>query len=291
MRLIPLWLCLISCGSITAVSQEAWSQPATPVKMQHEILRLNERIKELENQLHGKAAPINLGRTSLATVSASSVNGNRELSNPFYGILNAFDNGENWKNRINYTHWLTDSQPAHWVEIAFDEPVTVTSISVDNGPAFSSQLFVAAGGEETFKETTSQLALPQPIRGVTKVRLNFGGEMKPMKVDEIRIMGYVPPGTPYKIAAPRILMTKTNAASVAQNAFELWRMAQFKYNTPPVFEEGNSYLITFRDDTRGLDLFRVTINKQTSEVTTESLVNLVPAQKNELPISQSAAKE
>ena len=62
--------------------------------LKQRIHELEQAIRKLEAILEGTERPANLARTSLASVSASSVNGGRALDNVFYGILNAFDEGE-----------------------------------------------------------------------------------------------------------------------------------------------------------------------------------------------------
>ncbi|MAX26279.1 MAG: hypothetical protein CMJ19_17435 [Phycisphaeraceae bacterium] len=56
-----------------------------------EPLTLTQQVKALQAIVNGDATPVNLGRTSLAKVSASSVNGDGMMDDPYRGILNAFD--------------------------------------------------------------------------------------------------------------------------------------------------------------------------------------------------------
>ncbi len=48
---------------------------------------------------------INPARISLATAWASSVNGGRAMDNPYYGTLNAFNDG------VGYTNWASTTVP------------------------------------------------------------------------------------------------------------------------------------------------------------------------------------
>jgi hypothetical protein len=74
---------------------------------------------------------INLGKTSLATVSGSLINGGRQIDNPYYGVLNLFDEGRHFINGLNYDYWLGDAGGApQWVEVRFDVPVTVSSMTI-----------------------------------------------------------------------------------------------------------------------------------------------------------------
>src|SRR5690349_6138815 len=67
------------------------------------------------------ATRLNLARTSLATVSASSVNGRRALDNEFYGIQKAFDDGGmKGDNGINYNYWMAEAGEFRpWVIVQF----------------------------------------------------------------------------------------------------------------------------------------------------------------------------
>jgi hypothetical protein len=77
-------------------------------------------------------AEFNLANTSLATVSGSPVNGNRPIDNPYYGVLNLFDEGTHFINGLNYDYWLGEAPAPNpqWVEVRFSAPVTVTSLQV-----------------------------------------------------------------------------------------------------------------------------------------------------------------
>lgn|GEM_PF-3194549 len=73
---------------------------------------------------------INLARTSLAEVTGSPTNGGRPIDNPYYGVLNLFDDGQHRLNNISYTYWVGD-QADSWVELRFQAPVTVTAIGLE----------------------------------------------------------------------------------------------------------------------------------------------------------------
>ena len=72
---------------------------------------------------------INLARTSLAEVSGSPINGGRAIDDPYYGVLNLFDDGQHRLNNISYTWWLGDKADG-WVELRFLAPVTVTAVEM-----------------------------------------------------------------------------------------------------------------------------------------------------------------
>ena len=266
-------------GFIALNSQLCLAKPQTTAQMQQEIARLNALVEQLRNQLKNEpnsAAPINLGRTSLAAVSASSVNGNRDLANQYYGIPNAFDGGENWVNSLNYSSWLASGEASPWAEVAFDVPVTLSSISVDGGPPFSTQLFFAKGGEQNFPQTSGQLKLEKPLGDVSKVRLNFFGGGGNLQVQEIRVLGFVPPQTKYETRKPRVLMTRQNAIAIAQNAHREWHAKLAPAAAPEVVEEGGEYILTFKHAVGNYPIFRVVLNQKTGAVSSQSLAELAP---------------
>jgi hypothetical protein len=139
-------------------------------------------------------APINLGRTSLAAVLASSVNGGQEQDSPFYGVLNAFDDGENWINNLNYTYWLSANEPVPWIEISFDRPVTLAAVYVDSPASFNVQAFEAGCGEYIFTSCPELLIMERPLPGIMRMRIHFHrpdpDDWRPLKVAEVRVLGY-----------------------------------------------------------------------------------------------------
>lgn len=245
--------------------------------------------------------PINLGRTSLASVDASSVNGNRPLNCPYYGILNAFDDGWNMFNGLNYTTWSTDPGEPASAEVHFAQPVQVTSVLVvqglpfkatfslsngDEGQAVSEQLPPPTPTEVPFIDNSLRkpdislsyrAELRPPLRDVVKVRLDFANadheryrSAPSHKVAEIRIMGYVPPGLAYTVCQPKILMTDKNVLLVAQGAFEEWRESLRDQTTVVRSEDEDNVVFTFSKE--GVALIRVFVNKRDG---TASVVDLL----------------
>jgi hypothetical protein len=166
---------------------------------------------------------INLGRTSLAAVTASSVNGTRAMDNPFHGILNAFDDGSNWHDKINYTQWLSDYHGiGTFAEVQFDVPVTVTSIVIEGAPRFSARL-TAEDGTEQVKNGKDSVTLDSPASKIRQVRLTFENNSEGVvRVDEIRIRGLIPSDTKYEVRQPRIVPTQRNLELAADEAFTTW---------------------------------------------------------------------
>lgn len=278
--------------------------PPAPDALRKRIAALEQTVRKLEGIVEGTAHPVNLGRTSLATVDASSVNGGRALDNKFYGVVNAFDGGENWHNKINYTYWLSGGGAAQWIEVRFDRPVTVTSVAVDSAPGFTAQFAFAKGGEEirTMRPSAAELAPPrrpnplvdaspmvggqpvqgspvlklrEPLHGVARVRLLFRHDQGNTRVNEVFVMGHIPPGVDYKVGRPRVLLTVRNAEAIARQAFEEWQAALKQGATSRRQEDEQAIVITYSKG--GLDLFRVTIRKKDGTTTTEALAGLSPA--------------
>ena len=199
---------VLVCGLIT---HGAWTQESGQAKIEElkgRIEVLEQQLDGLEKLVEGTAHPINLARTSLASVTASSVNGSRTMNNVFYGVLNAFDDGNNWHNSINYTYWLTGGDPRPWVDVKFDQPVSINTIVVEGGPTFSTQFEFAKGGDRHYLEADGQLKLDRALHGVKRVRLTFEQESGNVQVHEIRVLGYVPPGWRYEVGTPRLLVRR-----------------------------------------------------------------------------------
>jgi len=169
----------------------------------------------------------NLGMLEGTKISASSVNGNREIDNPYYGAFNLFDGGENRINNLNYTSWLTDSESRHWVKLQFDAPMEVDSIMLElpgkaevmgSNPtpmpapnAYSCATFAAASPRPTefavdlttrrdgtifthklpsIEVTGFRLYYPleEPAQNVTEVTVVFPGPSS-LEVSELEVMG------------------------------------------------------------------------------------------------------
>ncbi len=155
-----------------------------------------------------RTVPTNLARTDLATVQASSVNGDRLQSNCFYGVANAFDDGKTWINKINYTWWLSGPERFPWIEVTFSAPVTIVSIVVEGGPPYSARVFPVDGGEHDYPTAGEVLNLPHPLHAVTRVRLNFyrrtSETQAPVSVAEVRLLGFPPTDTHLEIRTPKV---------------------------------------------------------------------------------------
>jgi len=252
---------------------------------QTKVTELEKRIKQLEKEVtvlsgivEGTAKPINLGRTSLASVSASSVNGGRGLNNKFYGVTNAFDDGSNWHNNINYTYWLSSGSTGQWIDVRFDSPVTLTSFHIESrpgaAPGFTARVTFAKGGQKVLTSEKSEMNLPDPAHGVQSVRLFFPQAPGNVTVNEIRIMGHVKPGAKYKVGRPRLQITRRSAELMAGQEYEQWRLnlaAKCLINTT---ENEKQVVVSY--SIGGQVVFRVTVNKHDGSVTRQSFVNLVP---------------
>jgi hypothetical protein len=189
------------------------------------IAALEKKNRALAARLEGTVAPINLARTSLAAVSASSVNGDRPLDSPYYGVLNLFDEGTNRHNGTAYPYWLSNCESRPWVEVRFDRPVTIAAIEVGRGPAFLGRLIMEKGGEQAIPESKDRYKLPTPRSGVRAVRITFEMEQSPLPkgVHELRILGYAPAGAEFRVERPRVVLTRAHVKAVAQERFREWK--------------------------------------------------------------------
>jgi hypothetical protein len=204
---------------------------------------------------------INLGRTSLAAVTASSVNGDRAMDSPFYGILNAFDDGSNWRNGINYTQWLSNYHATGtYAEVRFDVPVTVTSIFTEGAPPFSVRL-TAEDGTEQVKNGKDSVAFNPAASKIRRVRLTFENNSEGVvRVDEIRIMGLTSSETKYEVRPPRVLPTERNLELAGDEAFTSWLYPYLSARKKTVRETDDSVVfVYFIED---VPVVRVTIDRR-----------------------------
>lgn len=281
----------ISCALVIAIALGGLSALAGEAPTREELLeengRLREKVRLLEEALEGEAGLVNLGRTSLAAVTASSVNGSRTVDNQFYGAVNAFDGGENWVNNINYTYWLAQGASGY-VEVRFDKPVSVKEILVENGPPFTAVLHLAKGGERVLESDGRKICLGKAVHGVVRVRLTFpekGGRSGNLRVDEIRIIGYAPPGEEYEVRRPRIFLTETVARLLAVDRFNRWRQSEAYGAGPRTVEHPDRYETVFRHK-GGAAIFRVTVFKEDSRVETETLARWQEIREEAAPVEE-----
>ena len=238
--------------------------------------------------------PINLGRTSLATVRASSVNGTRGQGNPYNGIPNAFDDGQHEIHRLNYTEWLPDSVPPQWAEARFDCPVAVSAIeAVFSGDTLPPNPLEARGDrtplppgdrpepdrEEgphggkcraTFFGPADKLLFQADFEGarlpvapavenVVRVRLTF--DLHNLHVADIRILGRVPDGVAFTTGSPRFESDPRDAEEYGRIAFDDWFDAMKGKITTRREDLGQTIAVIFECD--GVVLYRAEIDKRT----------------------------
>lgn len=263
-------------------------------------------FSSLENAI--AADEINLGRTSLATVNASSVNGSRSLSNPYYGVLNLFDNGENRINGINYDCWLSDGGSAHqWVELIFATPVKITSIDVDSDRIeaakqhrkadeealknelvassiipkyyeevpFSVQVESVADTVQTYQGEDGKLIFDPSIQGVSRVKILFypkpSKESNLVKIYEIKILGHRP-SVPFEERKPKIQLSDDNVMKSSHEEFLGWLHSIDTEATYRIESQGDSKVVIYSLD--GTDIFQSRID-QTGTVQGERLAKFV----------------
>ena len=282
--------CLLTClltlasggwiaGSGTAQANQGEALPSKPLtELEKRLEQLESEVQALSAIVEGTGKPVNLGRTSLAAVSASSINAGRPMNNQFYGIVNAFDDGNNWHNGINYTYWLAAGGTGQWAEVRFDSPVTVTSIHIEGNPgatsAWSARLSFAKGGEAILSPENNDLNLLEAAHGVTAVRLNFSQAPGNLLVNEISIMGFMRPGTKHSVGRPHILVTRKSAQAIAKQEYEQWRLGLASRCTTETVEDDGRVIVTYSIE--GQAVFRVTVYKHDSSVVHEALVKFVP---------------
>jgi len=292
MKKVPFSLVfiVICLPGIHAASYAQDLPNTTRQQLLEENAALKRQVEQLSEIVEGTAHPINLGRTSLAAVTASSVNGSRTIDNQFYGARNAFDDGDNWINNLNYTYWLASGGAGNWVEVRFDNPITVKYILVESGPPFTTTFSFHKGGEETSPAATDRLDLKRPLHGVRRVRLTFGGGRGNTRVHEIRIMGFPPPDAKYEVGRPRMLLDARTARLLAVDRFEQWRNSLGRGVAPKTEENADRYVTTFRHLETGVDLFRVTVWKKTSKVETEVLAKWAPTRDSDAGEAQAPSQ-
>ena len=226
--------------------------------------------------------PINIGRTSLAAVTASSVNGNRSMDNLFYGIPNAFDDGTNWHNNINYTYWLSDyNSIGTYAEVQFDAPVTITSIITESAPPFSARLIDADSAEE-LHDAKDSLTLNPPAQNIRRVRLMFENDSEgKVRVNEIRIIGFIPAGTTYEVRPPRIVPSRRNFDLMADEAFMTWLHPFLTAKKNYTQETHDKIVYTYYIE--DVPVLRVTINKRNGSKLVETFSRDRPLKEKKLP--------
>ena len=240
------------------------------------------RVSATSNARH-PGHPINLARTSLAAVDASSVNGLREMDNPYYGVVNAFDDGEHWINGINYTSWMPNLEAGPYIDVQFDAPVMVTAIEakVPSGTSLTASLehangdvtslgspkaeapeaeipVVPATGAHPLPSTApfaiarfgpptpavTRIPLSEPELEVRSMRVHFAGG-KNLEVHELRVLGFPPEGVACETRPPRISATERNAQLSGNAALERWKTALFEDLTPEVVEHDDAFVVTY----------------------------------------------
>ena len=174
---------------------------------------------------------INLARLSIARVSASSVNGDRPLDNPYYGVQNMFDDGRNWINGINYSYWLGEyNRPRQFVTVCFDVPVTVSKLVIEfeNEPKpshsegqehreYALQITTIKGKTKDTDYYDSKSAagfvsattFPKPLRNVRQIKVLLSGFYCP-SIQEIRILGTPPAHTNTTAKTPQVVGDPTH---------------------------------------------------------------------------------
>ena len=167
---------------------------------------------------------VDISRLSITSVCASSVNGNKPLTNRHYGVLNLFDDGFNFINNINYTYWLTDAQTRHWIKLSFSKPVIIHSVLVETTGKHRPKEYALELSQITrnlkriikdydsipIKGFRTTYRLPEPVPNINQVVIIFPGpEM--IEVSEIKVMGQAPDEIDLTRHKPLIALTDYEA--------------------------------------------------------------------------------
>ena len=197
------------------------------------------------------------------------MNGQRQLNDRCYGILNAFDGGNNWINNINYHYWLGDYNASPTVTVKFIKPVSLDSIAVEGGRPFNTTLTFVKGGEEAFEQVDQKLKFKRIIHGVTSVTLAFQKNYK-NQINEIKIIGFPPAGVNYKVGKPGMLINQRNAEIIAKSKLSEWQGQLFQnvFNRKESTEDSFIYIFS----KNGQDLYKVVVDKDSGKTETIPLV-------------------
>ena len=185
---------------------------------------------------------IDISRLSITHVSASSVNGNRQLNDEFYGVLNLFDNGNNYIKGINYSYWFSDAESQHWVKLSFDKPVMINSVVVETTgkrrPKEYSLDFSQISGDS--KNTIKYLEsipikglrtvneLKRPIINVSEIQINFPGP-EAVEISEIRVLGKVLDDIEPTLQVPKIGLSKVSERALKAIRIRIRNVSPYDY--------------------------------------------------------------
>ncbi len=183
--------------------------------------RLRGEVDDLAARLRGEAEPVNLARTTLAKVTASSVQGARALDDDYYGVRNAFDDGANHVDGVAYSDWVSSGENDPWVELRFDANVSVVGLTAAGAQVDRVVLHRPNDGSQTHDVAAGQWSLAAPMHGVRRVRVHFRCS-GPVTVHELTVLGYVPPGVEHAVADPRIAWDAASARVAAMEAYRQW---------------------------------------------------------------------
>lgn len=190
---------------------------------------------------------VNLGRLRDTVVSASSVNGGRDISDKFYGVLNCFDGGKNIINKLNYSFWLSGEEAEHhqhWISARFPTDVTISEIWIitqaleeppplvlteqspkttrthQGGRPWECALDITYGRGETAvtKRLPSfwipgfrhKVKMDVPLKRVSALKFIFPGGKGNIEIEELEILGPQQDGLRGLDEGPRLETVKTD---------------------------------------------------------------------------------
>ncbi|MCG3179065.1 MAG: hypothetical protein BIFFINMI_01396 [Phycisphaerae bacterium] len=248
--------------------------------LQLEVDKLNKEVGRLNDQLQGSETPVNLGRTSLAAVSASSVAGCKALDDPLCGVRNAFDAGSNWVDGVNATDWKSCGENDPWLQIDFDSHVSLTSIAAQGGKIDRAEIWQVKSGMRSWAATDGRVRFEQPQHGVTRVRVHLQtGESAGLA--ELMVMGYVPVGVDYAQTTPRIAWDGSSVRVAALESYRQWGHGPTRAAASRVAESAGAWQVTVVYD--GVDMCRVKFDKATGAKEFTPLAIMKPVATVEVP--------
>ena len=181
----------------------------------------DELIYCREDSFNFNEAILDISRLAMTHVTASSVNGDRSLTNEYYGVLNLFDNGTNIINGIRYDYWLSNRDSQHWINFSFDRPVLINSVIVETTGRRRPKEFalefnqISDNSKTTTKYIESVLTkglrtkynLKTPIMNISEIKITFPGPDM-IEVSEIRILGSVTSDVDVALKGPKIGLSR-----------------------------------------------------------------------------------
>ncbi|GEM_PF-2707464 len=264
---------MLECRIQTARERIEWLKEHFPYGQVDGISEITGAEPASPPSLRVPAGVFNVARTSLSEVSASSVNGNRSLSNRYYGIPNAFDHGTNWIDGMNYSTWVSDpGDPNPWAEVHFRSPVEIHSLVVEGVPSCYADVVAMDGTVTRLRPFAHYVNLLEPVGNIEKVKFYFtvlvGDSM--VQVDEIQVLGAFQKGMTWEESTPRLIPDRRAFDLSADNAFRDWLYPMITNKAREVMETDSSILYTYFLE--NVPTFQVEIDRSSGKMNSRMLL-------------------